>query len=82
MYLTAIADSVMLYLQHDLHDIIFKMKHKLCIASGSAPPTQDISGCAHGDCCGICYEDQLKKEIVRRTEGVQKKRGFEDRNGG
>jgi hypothetical protein len=34
MYINAVADSVMLYLQHDFYNIIFKMKHKLHIASG------------------------------------------------
>jgi hypothetical protein len=28
----------MLYLQHNFDNIIFKIKHKLYIASGSAPP--------------------------------------------
>jgi hypothetical protein len=36
MYINAVADSVMLYL-HDCYNIIFKIKHKLYIASGSAP---------------------------------------------
>jgi hypothetical protein len=30
MYINAVADSVMLYLQLDFYNIIFKMKHKLC----------------------------------------------------
>jgi hypothetical protein len=38
MYINTVADSVMLYLQHDFYKIIFKIKHKLYIASGSAPP--------------------------------------------
>jgi hypothetical protein len=37
MYINAVADSVMLYLQHDFYNIIFKIKHKLCVVSGSAP---------------------------------------------
>jgi hypothetical protein len=38
MYLNAVADSVMLYLQHYFCNIIFKIKHKLYIASGTASP--------------------------------------------
>jgi hypothetical protein len=36
-----------LYSRHDFYNIIFKMKRKLYIASGSAPPsTMKNSGCA------------------------------------
>jgi hypothetical protein len=38
MYIDAVANSVMLYLQHDFYNISFKIKHKLYIASGSDPP--------------------------------------------
>jgi hypothetical protein len=38
MYINAVADSVMLYLWHDFHNTIFKIKHKLYSASGSASP--------------------------------------------
>ena len=38
MYINAVANSVMLYLQQDFYNIIFKIKHNLYIASGSAPP--------------------------------------------
>jgi hypothetical protein len=38
MYIQAVAGSVMLCLQHGFYNIIFKIKHKLHIASGSAPP--------------------------------------------
>jgi hypothetical protein len=38
MCINAVANSVMLYLQHDFHNIIFKIKHELCIISGSATP--------------------------------------------
>jgi hypothetical protein len=37
-YIIAVANSVMLYLQHDFYSLIFKIKYKLCVASGSAPP--------------------------------------------
>ena len=37
MYINAVANSVMLQLRHDFYNIIFKIKHKLYIASGSAP---------------------------------------------
>jgi hypothetical protein len=35
MYINAVADSVVLYLRHDFYNILFKMKHKLYLASGS-----------------------------------------------
>jgi hypothetical protein len=38
MYINEVADSVMLYLRHDFYNIIFTIKHKLYIASGSDPP--------------------------------------------
>jgi hypothetical protein len=37
MYIDAVANSVLLYLRHDFYNIIFKIKHKLYIASGSGP---------------------------------------------
>jgi hypothetical protein len=37
MYINAVADSVMLYLQQDFYNILFKIKCKLYIASGLAP---------------------------------------------
>jgi hypothetical protein len=41
VYINAVAGSVMLCLQHGFYKVIFKIKHKLCIASGSAlPPTR------------------------------------------
>jgi hypothetical protein len=39
MYINAVADSAVLYLRHDFYNVIFKIKQKLCIASGSASPT-------------------------------------------
>ena len=39
----------MLQLQHDFYNIVFKLEHKLCIASGSGPPPlpkMKNSGCA------------------------------------
>jgi hypothetical protein len=38
MYISAVANSVMLYLRHDFYNIIFKIKYKLYIVSGSVPP--------------------------------------------
>jgi hypothetical protein len=38
MYINAVAKSVVLYLQHDFYNIIFKITYKLYIASGSPPP--------------------------------------------
>jgi hypothetical protein len=45
MYINAVAGSVMLCLQHDFYCIIFKIKTKLCIASGSAPPPPNKKLC-------------------------------------
>jgi hypothetical protein len=47
MYINAVPGSVILYLQHDFYDIVLKIKHKLYIASGSAPPPlpRKNSGC-------------------------------------
>jgi hypothetical protein len=48
MYVNAVSDSVMLYLQHNFCNIIFKIKHKLYRASGTAtypPPPPPNSGC-------------------------------------
>jgi hypothetical protein len=46
MYINAVAGSAMLYLQHDFYNIVFKTKHKLCIASGSGPrPPRKNPGC-------------------------------------
>jgi len=46
MFMNAVEISVMLqlYLQHECYNIIFKIKHKLYIASGPLPPVK-ISGC-------------------------------------
>jgi hypothetical protein len=44
MYIYAVAKSVMLYWQHAFHNIIFKIKHILYIASGSAPRQRKIVG--------------------------------------
>jgi hypothetical protein len=38
MYIKSLAKSAMLYLQHDFYNTIFKIAHKLYIASGSASP--------------------------------------------
>jgi hypothetical protein len=46
MYINVVAGSVMLYLQHDLYDIIFEVKSKVYIASGSAPPKEKSWVCA------------------------------------
>jgi hypothetical protein len=48
MYINAVAGSVMLCLQHDFYNIIFKIKHKLFIDSRSNPPSPPKKkfGCA------------------------------------
>jgi hypothetical protein len=33
MYINAVENSIMLYLQHDFYKIVCKMKHKLYVAS-------------------------------------------------
>jgi hypothetical protein len=38
MYINAVADSVVLYLQHNFCNVIFKITHKLYIVSGAASP--------------------------------------------
>jgi hypothetical protein len=44
MYTNAVADSVMLYFQHDFYNIIFKIKRKQYIAQWSAPPPPPPQG--------------------------------------
>jgi hypothetical protein len=44
MYINAVANSAMLYLRHYFYNIIFNIKHKLYIASGSAPPPPPRDG--------------------------------------
>jgi hypothetical protein len=45
VYMNAVADSVMLCLQHDFYNIIFKIKHKFYTAQVSAPfPQWQIQG--------------------------------------
>jgi hypothetical protein len=44
MYINAVAGSVMLYLQHDFYLIIFKIKDKLYMASGSDHPQGQVLG--------------------------------------
>jgi hypothetical protein len=41
MYINAVAGSVMLYLQRDFCNMIFKRQQKLYIGSGSAPPPKE-----------------------------------------
>jgi hypothetical protein len=50
MYTNAVAYSVMLYLRRDFCNIIFKIKRKLYIKSGSAPPQVKIMGAPYTDC--------------------------------
>jgi hypothetical protein len=42
MYINAVAKSVMFYLQHYFYNIIFKITHKLCMASGSVSLPKEI----------------------------------------
>jgi hypothetical protein len=45
VHINAVAKTVMLYLQHDFYDIIFKTN----VASGSASPARKNAGCAPGE---------------------------------
>jgi hypothetical protein len=48
MYINAVAGSVVLYLQHDVYNIIFKIIYQLYIVSSSAPfPPRKNSGSHH-----------------------------------
>jgi hypothetical protein len=38
MYINAVADSVMLYLQRDFYNIIFKIKHEIMYSLRFSPP--------------------------------------------
>jgi hypothetical protein len=55
MYTHAVADSVVLYLQRDFYNIIFKMKHKLFIASGQQSPCKGKIVGAPGMTDSICF---------------------------
>jgi hypothetical protein len=48
MHINSVANSVLLYLQHDFYNITFKIKHKLFIVSGSARLARKNSGCTPG----------------------------------
>jgi hypothetical protein len=46
MYMTAAADSVMLYLQHDFYNVIFKIKQIIYSLRVSPLPQKKNCGCA------------------------------------
>jgi hypothetical protein len=46
LYINAVAGSVMLYLQHDFYNIIFKIKQIIYSLRLSPPPPNKNSGCA------------------------------------
>jgi hypothetical protein len=47
IYLNTVANSVtvQLYLKRDFYNLIFQIKRKLYVASGSAPPNQPVCSC-------------------------------------
>jgi hypothetical protein len=75
MYINAVADSVMLCLQHGFYNIIFKMKHKLYAASGSTPPPPPVKnfGCPPAICRRKFHAHSVSKaasaSIVRWNGG-------------
>jgi hypothetical protein len=74
MYINTIADSVMLL--HDFYNIIFKIKHKLCAASGSSTPPVKNSECPPAE------RVQCKPLVVSLRAGSVEKRIYEDARGG
>jgi hypothetical protein len=75
VYINAVADSVTLYLQQEFYKVIFKIKHKLHIASGSAPPKEKFWLCTcvqlynlgqlHVDLCdNLDVETELVSELL------------------
>jgi hypothetical protein len=58
MYINAVAKSVILHLQHDFYNTIFKITHKLYIASGSAPRPQ-------GNILGVHLEKIMLLEAIK-----------------
>ena len=55
-YSNAVANSVMLQLQHDFYNTIYKIEHELYTASGSAPPPPQMknTGYAPGQTSPYC----------------------------
>jgi hypothetical protein len=66
MYINAVADSVMLCLQHDLYNIIFKIEHKLYIASALSPPRKNM-GCVSASEYIGCAKNTWRFLKVRRV---------------
>jgi hypothetical protein len=71
VYINAAAKSAMLYIRHDFYNIIFKIKHKLYIASRSAPsPKKKILG-AHLYCSAI---RQINKQKTNKISEICRKK--------
>jgi hypothetical protein len=66
IYINAFADSVMLYLQHDFYNMIFKIEPRLYIASGSVPPPPNPKRKILGAHLAICI--QLNATYIRLCE--------------
>jgi hypothetical protein len=73
MYINTVANSVMLqlYLGHAFYNTIFKIKYKLYIAAGSAPPPPPMksSGCAPVPIPSLSLEDG-KRESPKRSGSI------------
>jgi hypothetical protein len=64
VFIHAPANNVMLsYLYYDFYNIVFKIKHKLYIASGSAPPT--------GKFWTRAWTRMCLTAIMKRSESIQ-----------
>jgi hypothetical protein len=63
----AVADSVMLYLQHDFYNKVVKVKHKLYLASGSTPHQGKILGVHLGSVTSFLSEC-IKQPILHLSQ--------------
>jgi hypothetical protein len=84
MYINAVADCVILYLQHDFYNTIFKIKQIICSFRVSPPPPaprRKNSGCAP-DCAvslltGVCQlsDKDLLSVCILRSNFVSREDG-------
>jgi hypothetical protein len=59
----------MLYLQHDLYNIILKMKHKLYITSGSAPPPPERKILGARTTLVVLFGKDVVRKLPHRSDG-------------
>jgi hypothetical protein len=64
MYINAVANSVMLYLQNDFYNIIFKTIKNLYIAPGPVPPPPP----AQGKIVGACLSERVLLRLIRACD--------------